>query len=251
MIKVENITYSYSRSAGKVLDDVGFELERGQCLAVLGNNGAGKSTLLKCIDRICHTEGASVTIDGQDVFKMNGSTMAQNIAYVPQNAEGTNMTVFDTMLLGRKPYIKWDVSSYDREIVSDILQKMGLEEFALRNVSELSGGEAQKVMLARALAQEPKLLLLDEPTSNLDPYNQHEMLHVIRDIARERNIAVMIIIHDLNLAMRHCDRFLFIKDAKVFSFGGVETVNPETIESVYGLRVDIIEHRGIRIIVPY
>lgn len=251
MIKVENITYSYSRSAGKVLDDVGFELERGQCLAVLGNNGAGKSTLLKCIDRICHTEGASVTIDGQDVFKMNGSIMAQNIAYVPQNAEGTNMTVFDTVLLGRKPYIKWDVSSYDREIVSDILQKMGLEEFALRNVSELSGGEAQKVMLARALAQEPKLLLLDEPTSNLDPYNQHEMLHVIRDIARERNIAVMIIIHDLNLAMRHCDRFLFIKDAKVFSFGGVETVNPKTIESVYGLRVDIIEHRGIRIIVPY
>lgn len=105
--------------------------------------------------------------------------------------------------------------------------------------------------MARALAQQPKLLLLDEPTSNLDPYNQHEMLHVIRDIAREQNIAVIIIIHDLNLAMRHCDKFLFLKNAGVYSFGGVETVNPETIESVYGLKVDIIQHRGINIIVPY
>ena len=251
VIKVKNITYSYNRTARKVLEDVSFELERGQCLAVLGNNGAGKSTLLKCIDRICQTEGASVMIDGQDAFKMNSRTIAQNIAYVSQNTENVNMTVFDTVLLGRKPYIKWDVTAEDRETVDGILQKMGLEELALRNVSELSGGEAQKVMLARALAQEPKLLLLDEPTSSLDPYNQHEMLHVIRDIARERNIAVIIIIHDLNLAMRHCDRFLFLKDAGVFSFGGVETVNPETIKSVYGLRVDIIEHRGIRIIVPY
>lgn len=251
MIKIENISYSYGRTSKTVLNDISFEFEQGQCLAVLGNNGAGKSTLLKCIDRICPTEGAGVYIDGQNVFEMNNRTMAQNIAYVPQNSESVNMTVFDTVLLGRKPYIKWDVTSEDREIVSGIIDKMGLNELSLRNVSELSGGEAQKVMMARALAQKPKLLLLDEPTSNLDPYNQHEMLHVIRDIAREQNIAVIIIIHDLNLAMRHCDKFLFLKNAGVYSFGGVETVNPETIESVYGLKVDIIQHRGINIIVPY
>ena len=251
MIKIENISYSYGRSSKTVLNNVSFEFEKGQCLAVLGNNGAGKSTLLKCIDRICPTEGAGVYIDGQNVFEMNNRTMAQNIAYVPQNSESVNMTVFDTVLLGRKPYIKWDVTSEDREIVSGIIDKMGLNELSLRNVSELSGGEAQKVMMARALAQKPKLLLLDEPTSNLDPYNQHEMLHVIRDIAREQNIAVIIIIHDLNLAMRHCDKFLFLKNAGVYSFGGVETVNPETIENVYGLKVDIIQHRGINIIVPY
>lgn len=251
MIKIENISYSYSRSSKTVLNDICFELEQGQCLAVLGNNGAGKSTLLKCIDRICPTDGAGVFIDGQNVFEMSSRTMAQNIAYVPQNSETANMTVFDTVLLGRKPYIKWDVSSEDREIVSGIIDKMGLNELSLRNVSELSGGEAQKVMIARALAQQPKLLLLDEPTSNLDPYNQHEMLHIIRDIAREQNIAVILIIHDLNLAMRHCDKFLFLKNAEVYSFGGNETVNPETIESVYGLRVDIIQNRGINIIVPY
>ena len=251
MIKIENISYSYGRTSKTVLNDISFEFEQGQCLAVLGNNGAGKSTLLKCIDRICPTEGAGVYIDGQNVFEMNNRTMAQNIAYVPQNSESVNMTVFDTVLLGRKPYIKWDVTSEDREIVSGIIDKMGLNELSLRNVSELSGGEAQKVMMARALAQQPKLLLLDEPTSNLDPYNQHEMLHVIRDIAREQNIAVIIIIHDLNLAMRHCDKFLFLKNAGVYSFGGVETVNPETIESVYGLKVDIIQHRNINIIVPY
>lgn len=168
MIKIENISYSYGRSSKTVLNNVSFEFEKGQCLAVLGNNGAGKSTLLKCIDRICPTEGAGVYIDGQNVFEMNNRTMAQNIAYVPQNSESVNMTVFDTVLLGRKPYIKWDVTSEDREIVSGIIDKMGLNELSLRNVSELSGGEAQKVMMARALAQKPKLLLLDEPTSNLD-----------------------------------------------------------------------------------
>ena len=159
MVEVKNITFSYGRSAGKTLEDIAFDIQNGECVAVLGNNGAGKSTLLKCIDRIHPTRDGVVVVDGKSVFEMTNRTMAQHIAYVPQNAAAVELTEFDTVLLGRKPYIKWDATAEDRRIVSDIIHQMGLDSYVLRNVSELSGGEAQKVVMARALAQQPKFLL--------------------------------------------------------------------------------------------
>lgn len=114
-----------------------------------------------------------------------------------------------------------------------------------------SGGEAQKVVMARALAQQPKFLLLDEPTSNLDPKNQHEVLQVVTDIAKKNRISVIIIIHDLNLAVRYCDRFLFLKDAHVFRYGGAEVLTEETIEAVYDMKVKLMECDGIPVIIPY
>lgn len=251
MVKVENITYSYGRSLGNVLENVGFEIHSGGCVAVLGNNGAGKSTLLKCIDRIHPTKDSVVVVEGKNIFEMGSRAMAQHIAYVPQNAAAVDLTVFDAVLLGRRPYIKWDTTEEDRRIVSDIICQMGLEDYVLRKVSELSGGEAQKVVMARALAQQPKFLLLDEPTSNLDPRNQHEVMRLISDIARKNKICVVIIIHDLNLAIRYCDRFLFLKDAEVYSYGGRETVTEETIEAVYDMKAKIIDCDGIPVIVPY
>lgn len=251
MLEVKNLSFAYSKNGRRILDGVSFHLEQGQFMAVLGNNGAGKSTLIKCIDRINPVIGGSVLIDGERVGAMQRRQLAQSVAYVPQNTQPAHTMVFDAVLLGRKPYIKWGVTAEDERIVAETLEMLNLKQLESRYLDELSGGELQKTVLARALVQQPKYLLLDEPTSSLDPNNQHEMLHVIRDIAQEKNIGVAIVIHDLNLAMRHCDRFLFIKDAKVFSFGGVETVTPETIETVYDLRVDIIEHKGIRVIVPY
>ncbi len=251
MIEINNISFSYSRTSRNILENVSFDIQKNRCIAILGNNGAGKSTLLKCIDRICPAQKGVVFVDGENVYKMTNNVIAQNIAYVPQNNKSLNMTVFDAILLGRKPYIKWDSTSEDKQIVCDIMQKMELDDFALRNVSELSGGEAQKVMLARALAQEPKLLLLDEPTSNLDPRNQHEVLQIVKKIAQEHNTCVAIIIHDLNLAIRYCDRFIFLKDSRVFSYGGLETMTPENIEEVYRIHIHIIEYMGIPVIVPF
>lgn len=251
MLEVKDLSFAYSKNGRKILDGVSFHLEQGQFMAVLGNNGAGKSTLIKCIDRINPATDGSVEIDGQNIEQMQRRTLAQSVAYVPQSTQPTHTLVFDAVLLGRKPYIKWGVTAEDERIVAEVLDMLNLRHLESRYLDELSGGELQKIMLARALVQQPKYLLLDEPTSSLDPNNQHEMLHVIRDIAQEKNIGAAIVIHDLNLAMRHCDRFLFVKDARVFSFGGVETVTPETIRTVYDLRVDIIEHKGIRVIVPY
>lgn len=251
MVEVQNISYAYNAASGKVLDGISFSMQPKQCLAILGNNGAGKSTLLKCIDGIYPTKGASVTVDGKQVFAMSNREMAQQLAYVSQNTRAVNMTVFDTVLLGRKPYIKWDATEHDRRITMDVIQKMGLEPYILRNVSELSGGEAQKVMLARALVQQPKLLLLDEPTSNLDPGNQHEVMQTVRRLAREHDICVITVLHDLNLAIRYCDRFLFLKDSGVYACGGHEVMTPRIIEAVYGMHVHLETYMGIPVIIPF
>lgn len=250
MVEIKNITFAYNKASKNILEDISFDIQKNQCIAVLGNNGAGKSTLLKCIDRICPAQKGAVFIGGNDVSKMTRNALAQNISYVLQNNKSLNMTVFDAILLGRKPYIRWDATSEDRQIVYEIIQKMHLKDFALRKVSELSGGEAQKVMLARALAQEPKLLLLDEPTSNLDPRNQHEVLHIVKKIAREHNICVAIVIHDLNLAIRYCDRFVFLKDSCVFTYGGLEVMTPENISSVYEISVAVEKIWGVPVVIP-
>lgn len=251
MLKVDNLSFGYEKGKKNILNNISFELDQGQFLAILGNNGAGKSTLMKCINRISQPQSGSVTIDGTDISQLNRKELAQKIAYVSQNNHPTHTLVYDAIMLGRKPYIKWGITQNDEKVVEKVMNMLNLNEFATRYLDELSGGEVQKVMLARALAQEPKYLLLDEPTSNLDPNNQHEMLHVISKIRNDENIGAAIIIHDLNHAMSHCDKFLFLKDSKVYSFGGVETVTAESIGDVYNLRADIITHKGYRIIVPY
>ncbi len=250
MIEVKDISFSYGRGRKLVLDKVGFTLQAGECMAILGNNGVGKSTLLKCIDRIEKPFEGSVLVEGSDVLHSPRAELAKKLAYVPQRCNASHIMVFDAVLLGRKPYIKWDVTERDKKIVSDILTQFELDDYKARYMNELSGGEMQKVLLARAVAQQPRFLLLDEPTSNLDPYNQHEMLRLMRDLARREQIAIAIVIHDLNLAFRYCDRFLLLKDSRVYSFGGVETVTPEAVEAVYGMKAEIIEHRGHKILVP-
>ena len=134
-------------------------------------------------------------------------------------------------------------------IVHDAMHRLDVEDMRGRFLNQLSGGEKQKVMLARALAQQPSVLLLDEPTSSLDPKNQHEMLALVNRISKEQGIGVVIVIHDLNLAARYCDRFLFLHDSKIFAAGGQEILSAEHIRQVYGMDVDVIEHRGNKLII--
>ena len=251
MIEVEDITFSYRRGTKTVLENVSFEVEANRCVAVLGTNGAGKSTLLKCMNRILEPSTGRVLLDGVDLHSMSRTEMARNVAFVPQRTRPLNMTVFDTVLLGRKPYITWDATRRDREIVSKTMERLALEPFALRYVTELSGGEAQKVMIARALTQEPKLLMLDEPTSNLDPKNQHEVLKLVNEIAKEPGKTVMVVLHDLDLAIRYCDRFLFLKDSELYAYGDKSVMTEENICQVYDIPVEVVRHRDIPMVVPY
>ncbi|RDY23160.1 ABC transporter ATP-binding protein [Romboutsia maritimum] len=249
MIEVDSLGFGYNQDK-KILEDIKFDLNSGQCLAILGNNGAGKSTMLKCLNKIINPKCGSVYIDKEDVLKFKQSQIAKKMAYVAQKNESNRFTVFDAVLLGRKPYIKVAPTEKDIEIVKDIIERMNLKPYSLRYLDELSGGELQKVMLARALAQQPKVLLLDEPTSNLDLKNQLDVLKLVQQIARDEDISVIIVIHDLNLALRYCDRFLFLKDKKVYAYGGLEVVSSENIEYVYNVCVDVKDYGGNKFIIP-
>jgi len=250
MIEVKHISYAYGGKTGKeVLRDISFDIKPGECVGILGNNGAGKSTLITCLCRIRTPKSGSVTMDGQDIYQMKRLDTARRIAYVPQKSEMSQTTVFDTVLLGRKPYIRLSVSKEDIDICERMMAHVGISEFALRYVNELSGGELQKVMLARALVQQPKLLLLDEPTSNLDPKNQYEMLALVRNMAKESNISVLMVLHDVNLALRYCDRFLFLKSGTVYKYGDEAIVTRETIADVYSVSAAIVDVNGRKTLV--
>ena len=247
MIEVQNLSFSYGHHP--VLSHVGFTAQSGECVGILGNNGAGKSTLITCINRIRTPDSGSVLIDGKAVGRKSRRELARSVASVAQKNEMSQTTVFDCVLLGRKPYIRWAVGEEDLRLCTAMIHRVGLEALELRSLDELSGGELQKVMLARALVQRPKVLLLDEPTSNLDPRNQYEMMELVREVAREPHITVLIVIHDLNLALRYCDRFFFLKDGSGYRYGGMEVVDQSTIESVYGVCAKVMDVGGRRIVI--
>lgn len=247
MIEIQNITFSYPDA--EILKGVGFTAESGEVVGLLGNNGAGKSTLVTCLNRIRKPKQGSFFIDGQNAFQMGRNALARTVAYVAQKNELTHTTVFDCVLLGRKPYIRWSVSQEDLDICTQIMERVGILDYQMRYVDELSGGELQKVMLARALVAEPKLLLLDEPTSNLDPRNQYEMMALVQEIAKERGITVITVIHDLNLAMRFCDKFYFLKSGEGYSYGGIDTVTSQILEAVYGIQAQVLEVQGRKTVI--
>lgn len=238
---IKDLTFAYNSK--KVLNKVNFEVKPGEKIFIIGPNGSGKSTLLKCLNRILKPEGA-VYIDGKELGEISRDEIAKLIGYVPQRGEINHLTVFDTVLLGRRPHIKWDVSERDVKIVKKVIRLLDMEELSFRRLTELSGGELQKVIIARALAQEPKIILLDEPTNNLDLKNQVEVMRLISNIVKEQKISAIITMHDLNIASTYADKLIMLKDGKIVSYGGVEILNPENIETVYGIKVSVINHNG-------
>ena len=247
MIEVKNLSYSYGR--GDVLSDINLFVSKGEITFILGPNGSGKSTLLKCLNRILKPKGC-VLIEGKDLSELSPMEIAKIIGYVPQKSEIANLTVFDTILLGRKPYMKWKPTEEDYKIVEKIIKDLGLEELSVRKLTELSGGELQKVIIARALAQQPKILLLDEPTNNLDLKNQIEILKLVKGIVRERGISAVITTHDLNVATSFADKVILMKNGRILACGGVEIINEKNVKEIYGVDVSVVRVNGTSLIVP-
>ncbi len=248
ILEVSNITFSYN--SHPVLDGLSFRLEPGVVLGVLGVNGAGKSTLLKCINRILRPGKGAVLIDENDVARMRRSEIAKRVGYVPQRHDEDKLTVFDSVLLGRRPYIEWNATENDLRIVERVIRLMRLEALAMRPIDHLSGGEAQKVVLARALAQEPDLLLLDEPTSNLDLKNQLEVMGHVRRVVKTDGIAAIVSVHDLNLALRFADRFLLLKDGAIHTLSDRSGITRDVIKDVYDVDVILGELDGYPVLIP-
>jgi iron complex transport system ATP-binding protein len=248
ILKVENLNFKYKRNP--VLKDISFELNKNEVLSILGPNGAGKTTLIKCINRILNYKDGDIYIDDENVNSMSYNKIAKNISYVPQRTETCNLTVFDAILLGRKPYIKFKTGEKNLKIVNSIMKTLNLLGLSLRYMEELSGGELQKVSIARALVQDPKIILMDEPTNNLDLKNQQEILALVSDIAKHHNISIIMTVHDINIALRYSDRIIFLKNGEIYTQITPGEVTSEIIEEVYDVKVNVHEFKDYHHIIP-
>ena len=221
----------------KALDGVSLNIGHGEMVSLVGPNGSGKTTLLKCFNKLLKPKKGVILVEGRDLSEFGLREIARLAGYVPQGADHMfPSTVFDAVLLGRRPYVGWSISSKDKEIVSQIVAAMGLESLALRHFNELSGSEKQKVLVARALAQEPEILLLDEPTSSLDLRRQIEILDLIAAIVKEKRIHAIMAIHDLNWASRFSDKIIILKKGRIYAVGDPsEVLTAQNIKEVYGV----------------
>jgi iron complex transport system ATP-binding protein len=250
MLKVTGLYFNYN--GARVLEGIGANVAKGRVLSIVGPNGAGKTTLLKCIAQILRPAAGTVVIDGRDAGGMPRRELAKHLGYVPQGMPaGFPATVFETVLAGRRPYIAWRPSRDDLERTARIIEEMNLVDLAMRDMNRLSGGQAQKVLLARALAQNTRCLLLDEPTSNLDLRHQLEMLEVIITLAKRKDMGVLMAMHDLNLAARFSDTILMLHQGKIFCSGKASDVmTPENIREVYGVEAAVRRDNGYLQIQP-
>jgi len=247
-LSVTDLTFSYNDHP--ILQRIGFNLAPGTLLCVLGVNGAGKSTLLKCLNRILKPSSGTVMLGADDLSALSRNESAKRLGYVPQQHRQTQLNVFEAVLLGRKPHLDWGPGPKDYELVEGLITQLGLEHLAMRPVEALSGGEMQKVAIARALAQTPQILLLDEPTSNLDLKNQLEVMALVRRVIENQGLAAVVAIHDLNLAVRFGDQFLFLKDHQVLDMVDKQSLSAATIQQVYGVKVTLQRFGSQTLVVP-
>lgn len=236
-IEIEHISYAYKTA--KVLDDVNLLIESGDLVTILGPNGSGKSTLLKCIVAILKVQSGMIRIADKPQAAYDARALSQLIAYIPQSeVSSMELSVFDTVLLGRKPYIHWSAGEKDLQITERILREFQLDTLAFRSLSSLSGGQRQRVYIARAMAQQPEILLLDEPTANLDIYHQLNVMELLKELAR-KGMIVVLTEHDINMAARYATKVIMLREGKVFDCGDSSVFSEENIQNLYDIHASI------------
>ena len=242
-LKVDDVSFSYPKR--DVLKEVSFDVRPGEIIGILGQNGCGKTTLLKCINSSLKTTGGVVTIDGRDVDSLTRKEIARAMGFVMQTTNTTfPFTVFETVLMGR--YSRSDAlssnSEEDLKIVYDAMKETGILPFTDRDIDELSGGERRRVMIARALVQEPEVLLLDEPTLHLDINHQFDLMDLITRHSRDKNLMIVIVTHDIMLAARYCDRILAVQNGIIVSQGTPkEVITEDNMRKFFSIETEIKE----------
>lgn len=244
MKPIEIIGVDVSYGAKKILEEISFHVDKGEILGIIGPNGSGKTTLLRAMSRVVARDRGEILLKSHDLDTLGHRELARRVAVVPQDISiGFDYTVRDIVMMGRHPHIGRLASetARDVEICERAMRLANVAHLAGASVHDISGGERQRVLIARALAQEPEILLLDEATSNLDVSHQVEILNIIRDLAG--GIAVVSVFHDLNLAAYYCDRLLLLKDRKVYAIGApADVLTCENIREIFGMETLVRPH---------
>jgi iron complex transport system ATP-binding protein len=245
-IRIEDLHFSYKGSSKEVLSGLSLDIRGPQLVSVLGPNGAGKSTLIHCMNKILEPTGGNVWINGFNSREISIKELAKISSYVPySSADSFPLTVVDTILMGRHPHSKWRSIDEDLRIVEESLKLLKIEDLADSMFNELSAGQHQKVMLARGFAQEPRILFLDEPTSNLDIKYQLEITRILRRMSREKGVLVVMISHDINIAAKYSDNIIVLHNHGIYSFGKPEDViTSEMLKDVYDVDAVITSDNG-------
>jgi len=245
-LSMTDIEYSYGGEK-LTLQGINLDIRNPQLISIIGPNGVGKSTLIHCMNKILSPTRGTVLVDEEDVSGIKPRDLAKKIGYVPYSANDTfPLTVIDTILMGRNPHSKWrsDIRE-DMKIVKEVLELMDITPLAMRPFNELSAGQHQRVMLARGLAQEPEILLLDEPTANLDIRHQLDVIRILKKLSVQKQIVVIMISHDLNLAAKYSDNVIMLSKGTIYAVGKPEDViTKESIKAVYDVDAEIIMRDG-------
>jgi iron complex transport system ATP-binding protein len=248
MIEVKNLTYSYASKP--VLQHLNFAIEEGGFYAVMGANGSGKTTLLRLVSGMLTPQEGEVLVDGTNVRHFKARQLAQRMSFVRQHPQTDfEFSAFETVLMGRNPYQRHlqNESERDWKIVEQCMRQTGTWHLRFAKPSQMSGGELQRVMLARALAQQTSIMLLDEPISNLDISHQFDILDLLRTINSEEHKTVLIVLHDLNMALQYCQKLLLLHQGQVLFQGPIrEGLTEANIATVFSVRAQI-EDSGIRL----
>ena len=248
-LHVDHLNFAYNRA--DVLSDINCQFRTGHFYSLIGPNGSGKSTLVRLLNRILKPRQGTVWLDGTSLENYRRKEIARLIGYVPQSGDRlAPLTVYDIIMLGRRPHLEWVPGGGDRQKVEEIINEFSLQHLALRHIHELSGGELQRVHIARALVQEPQILLLDEPTSSLDLRHQIEVMKLLRNISSKQGITVIMAIHDLNLALRYSDCFVLLKNGRILSMGGAEVITEQNLKQLYDVEIKKIDGNGHMYVVP-
>ncbi len=235
MLSINNLSCGYDSKT--VLINVNLEVEAGQLVGIIGPNGSGKTTLLRAITRVLRPQQGDITLHGKNVWQMTARELARSVAVVSQSVEAASMTVEEYVLLGRIPHyerFQFLETKKDRKIAQEAMKLTDSLRIKDKPMGEISGGERQLALVARALAQEPSLLLLDEPTAHLDIAHQVSILDLVRKLNRESGLTVIMVLHDLNLASEYCRQLALLSDGRIRKTGTPEEViDYETIEETY------------------
>lgn len=242
-LEAEDMWFSYE-GGNEILKGVGIEIKSSTILGIIGPNGSGKTTFMKCLNRILTPDKGAIYLNGEDIKHISRKKMAQTLGYVPQCSQKdmSSPNVYTVVMMGRRPYMSWHFTEKDDEVVWEIMKNLDIAHLASHSFDDLSSGQTQRVLIARAIAQEAKIFLLDEPTSNLDIRYQMEVMNLVKDTVSKKGVSACAIIHDLDLAMRFCDHIVMMSDGHIAAAGiPREVLTPENIKAVYGVNA-VIEH---------